>query len=133
MHRKLNKALDLVNASGAWSALGGPNNAGAGIKIAILDSGIDETHPGFQDRSLTTPPGFPKSGDADDATHTTNRIIVVRGFVGPLASGDGTPEFTLPDDLSARDHVGHGTAAAMIAAGVSHQSPVGTISGVAPN
>jgi minor extracellular serine protease Vpr len=130
--RKLNKALDLVNASAGWSAVGGGSNAGAGIKIAILDTGIDETHPGFQDSSLPMPAGFPKTGSADDATHATNKIIAVRSFVTQLALGDGTPESTRPDDLSARDRVGHGTAVAMIAAGVSHLSPVGTISGVAP-
>jgi uncharacterized protein (TIGR03437 family) len=132
LRRKLNKALDLVNASTAWTALGGAASAGTGIKIAILDTGIDETHPGFQDASLATPAGFPKSGNADDATHATNKIIAVRSFVSALAIGDGTPELTRPDDLSARDRVGHGTAVAMITAGVPHQSPIGTISGVAP-
>jgi uncharacterized protein (TIGR03437 family) len=130
--RKLNKALDLVNTGAAWSAIGGAANAGAGIKIAILDTGIDETHPGFQDASLATPAGFPKTGSGDDATHVTNKIIAVRSFVSQLAIPDNTAEFTRPDDLSARDRVGHGTAVAMIAAGVSHLSPIGTISGVAP-
>src|ERR1019366_1070166 len=32
-HRKLNRATVLVNAPAAWSALGGVNNAGAGVKI----------------------------------------------------------------------------------------------------
>jgi uncharacterized protein (TIGR03437 family) len=39
---------------------------------------------------------------------------------------------TRPDDLSARDHVGHGTAMAMAAAGGQVSSPLGGISGVAP-
>ena len=132
LRRKLNKALSLVNASAAWTAAGGAANSGAGIKIAILDTGIDETHPGFQDPLLSMPAGFPVSGNADDATHTSNKIIAVRSFVSLLAIGDGTPEWTRPDDLSARDRVGHGTAVAMAAAGVSHQSPIGAISGVAP-
>jgi minor extracellular serine protease Vpr len=132
LHRTLNTALGLINTSAAWTALGGEAKAGAGMKIAILDTGIDETHPGFIDPTLTFPPGFPVSGNANDATHTTTKIIAVRSFVSELAIGDGTPELTLPDDLSARDRVGHGTAVAMIAAGVSVQSPAGTISGVAP-
>ncbi len=37
-----------------------------------------------------------------------------------------------PDDLSPRDHMGHGTAIAMIAAGVQNTGPQGTIQGVAP-
>src|SRR5205823_2657997 len=36
----LNKATQLMNAPAAWTALGGAANAGKGIKIAIIDSGI---------------------------------------------------------------------------------------------
>src|SRR5580693_2496842 len=36
----LNRATQLVNAPSAWAALGGVTNAGAGIKIAIIDTGI---------------------------------------------------------------------------------------------
>src|SRR5262245_40912452 len=41
MKRHLDRALDLVRAREAWNAVGGMTNAGAGIKIAILDTGID--------------------------------------------------------------------------------------------
>ncbi|MDP9054795.1 MAG: S8 family serine peptidase, partial [Acidobacteriota bacterium] len=37
-----------------------------------------------------------------------------------------------PDDLSPRDHIGHGTAVAMAAAGVTNSGPADTITGVAP-
>src|SRR6266436_107422 len=56
---KLDAAIQLVNAPAAWPALGGVQNAGAGIKIAILDTGIDQNHPSFQDSSLKTPAGYP--------------------------------------------------------------------------
>src|ERR1700693_6211844 len=58
--KHLNKAVQLMNAPAAWSntAIGGQGNAGKGIKIAILDTGIDQTHPAFQDSSLTVPSGF---------------------------------------------------------------------------
>src|SRR5262245_34853328 len=59
-HRHVNKAIQLANAPAAWNAIGGRSNAGAGMKIAILDSGIDQTHPAFQDSSLSVPSGFPK-------------------------------------------------------------------------
>jgi minor extracellular serine protease Vpr len=132
LRRNLNKVLSTVNAGPAWAAIGGSANAGAGIKIAVLDTGIDETHPGFMDPSLATPTGYPKYGAAADAAHATNKVIAVRSFVSQIAVGDGTPEFSRPDDLSVRDRVGHGTAVAMIAAGTAHESPLGTISGVAP-
>ncbi len=129
----LNKAIDGVNARNAWGTVGGANQAGAGIKIAIVDTGIDETHPGFQDTSLKTPSGFPLFNNDDDKKHTTNKIIVARSYTDVLAIGGGTTEEVLSDDYSARDRVGHGTAVAMAAAGVSHTSAnAGTISGVAP-
>src|SRR4051794_19836868 len=42
--RDLNAAVGLVNASAAWSAVGGVGSAGAGMKIGIIDTGIDQTH-----------------------------------------------------------------------------------------
>jgi len=54
-------------------------------------------------------------------------VIVARSYVSLLAADSG-----YPDDTSPRDRVGHGTAAAMVAAGVQHQAPLATISGVAP-
>ena len=41
MKAQLNRAVQLMDAQAAWSAVGGQSNAGKGIKIAILDSGID--------------------------------------------------------------------------------------------
>src|ERR1039458_10326563 len=56
LHRDLHPALGLGNVPGDWNAItGGVANAGAGIKIGIIDSGIDQNHPGFQDSSLTPP------------------------------------------------------------------------------
>ncbi len=120
LKRNLNTALNLVNVPAAWSALpGGLPNAGAGVKIAILDSGIDQTHPAFQDASLRPPTGYPLG----DAAYTSGKIIVARNY---------EPMFYLPDDTSPVDRSGHGTALAMIAAGESNTGPLATITGVAP-
>src|SRR5215831_5590981 len=124
--RDLNAAVGLVNASAGWSAVGGTGNAGAGIKIGIIDSGIDQNHPGFQDSSLKPPDGFPKG----DTAYTNNKVIVARSYVARLAGTD--PVSSTPDDLSPRDRIGHGTAIAMIAAGVQNTGPLGAIQGVAP-
>ena len=52
LKRHLNAAVDLLNVPAAWNILpGGMANAGAGVKIAVIDSGIDEAHPAFQDAS----------------------------------------------------------------------------------
>ena len=65
MRRTLNRAVELVNAPAAWSALGGRTRAGEGVKIAIVDSGIDHEHAAFQDPALQAPAGFPRCAGND--------------------------------------------------------------------
>ena len=60
MHLTLNKATQLMNAPVAWNLVGGQSKAGAGIKIGILDTGIDQTHAAFQDSSLAIPLRLPQ-------------------------------------------------------------------------
>jgi len=128
----LTTATNLVNVPAAWAAVGGIGNAGAGVKIGIIDSGIDQNHPGFQDSALKPPAGFPHG----DTGYTNSKVIVARSYVANII--DHFPDFSTafdykaPDDYSPRDRMGHGTAIAMIAAGVQHSSPLGTIAGVAP-
>ena len=69
-----------------YDQLGGMGNAGAGIKIAVIDSGIDQTHPAFQDSSLQLPAGFPKCTPGDCA-YTTNKVIVARSYVKQIGAG----------------------------------------------
>ncbi len=133
MKRHLNAALDLTNVPAAWAALpGGQQTAGRGVKIAIVDTGIDQTHPAFQDATLQPPSGFPKG----DQNFTNNKVIAARSYVDLLVYPDNTrPETWRGDDLSPRDRVGHGTAAAMIVAGGTVTGPANggtTITGVAP-
>jgi uncharacterized protein (TIGR03437 family) len=131
----LNRALALMNVPAAWTSVGGQQNAGLGSRIGILDSGIDHTHPAFQDPGLTIPAGFPKCNVASDCAFTNNKVIVARSYVQQLALYGFTsidPTVTRPDDLSPRDRIGHGTAAAMIAAGETVHAPVADITGVAP-
>src|SRR5438874_6098315 len=83
---KLNRATQLVNAPAAWNTLGGIQNSGRGIKIAILDSGIDQTHPSFQDSSLPMPAGYPLCSGSDCA-FTSNKVIVARSYVRMISAG----------------------------------------------
>ncbi len=129
--RHLDRAADLVKASSAWSAVGGEANAGAGVKIGIVDTGIENTHPAFQDESLAIPAGFPK-GRPGDLPYTNRKIIVARSYVAQLPFADVQPEDSRPDDVTPRDRSGHGTAVAMIAAGVRNSGPSATIVGIAP-
>src|SRR3989442_580104 len=42
----LDGALPIHKVPDAWTALGGKEKAGAGIKVAVIDTGIDNTHAG---------------------------------------------------------------------------------------
>jgi len=134
-HLDLNRATVLLNAPAAWNALGGIQNAGAGIKIAIIDTGIDQTHPAFQDSSLAMPTGYPICSGSDCA-YTSNKVIVARSYVPQLAAGsdpNNPAADSRPDDYSPRDRSGHGTATASCAAAVSNTGPAGlTFTGMAP-
>ncbi|MBI3696756.1 MAG: S8 family serine peptidase [Acidobacteria bacterium] len=126
----LNAAADLINAPAAWDALGGVSNAGAGIKIGIIDTGLDNTHPGLQDPSLPLPAGYPRA-TPQDLPFTSNKIIAARSYVKP--SGKIDPARSRPDDYTPRDRSGHGTFVALIAAGRRIDSPAGgPLTGIAP-
>jgi subtilisin family serine protease len=66
--------LELVRANEAWTAVGGEANAGAGVKVAIIDTGIDQTHPCFDDA------GYPAQQQLGDLALTNNKVIVAKVF-----------------------------------------------------
>src|SRR5260370_7795477 len=123
MHLTLNKATQLMNAPVAWNLVGGQSKAGAGTKIGILDTGIDQTHAAFQDSSLAFPSGFPKcSGSSDACNYTNTKVIVARSYVSQIVVGNEADHNnpaadSIPDDYSPRDRVGHGSAVASAPAG----------------
>lgn len=119
----LDRALPLLKVPDAWAQIGGVNNAGLGIRIGIIDTGIDFKHPGFQDGSLPVPQGFPRANKDSDLAFTNNKIIVARSY----RTGNAAVDTSVP-----RDDAGHGTSVAMIAAGGSNTGPFGLITGVAP-
>jgi len=117
-------SVPLINAPVLWDRLGGALEAGRGMKIAILDTGIDQTHPFLTDDSLP-PAQLPPGRDAGDSEFTTRKVIVAKLYTPPGVNE--TPW----------DDYGHGTHVAGIAAGIPYfdTRPYGgsvTISGVAP-
>ncbi len=116
----LNGAANVHSAQGMWALAGGGANAGAGIKIGIIDSGIDITNPMFIDNSLTPPAGYPK-GETD---LTNNKVIVARNFLSLLPNYQPV--------RTAVDEAGHGTSVAGCAAGKNTIAPLASISGMAP-
>ncbi len=73
-HELLDKTPQLVGAPSVW----GPAlaTAGQGMKIAILDDGLDQSHVFFSPSGFTYPAGFPKGNTA----FTTPKVIVARAF-----------------------------------------------------
>jgi subtilisin family serine protease len=117
---QLNRSVPLIGAPQLWAD--GPLSMGEGAKIAILDTGVDQTHPFFAPDTFAYPPGFPKGQTA----YTTPKVIVARAFAQP-----GT---TRRNSLIPIDEDGHGTHVAGIAAGNRGTlGPAGlSLSGVAP-
>jgi minor extracellular serine protease Vpr len=115
----LDRAIVLQSVTDAWTLAGGVENAGRGVKIGIIDTGVDATHPGLQDPELKQPEGFPKVSNTSDLGNTNNKVIVARNYDRRSLA-------------SARDTQGHGTGVAMIAAGRTVTGPQGVITGVAP-
>ena len=108
LHPTINKATQLMNAPAAWTTLGGVSNAGKGIKIGIIDSGIDQNHPAFKDSTLTAPAGFPKctTGHPEDCNYTNSKVIVARSYIRQQSapSDPSNPAAdSVPDDYSPRD------------------------------
>lgn len=134
--------LGLRGAGGVWQRLGGPDQAGRGIVVGVLDTGISWRNPSFSATGMPTKPaGFVGACDSgQDAANwparaCTNKIISARYFVqGPRANG-----VTLADDesVSPLDVAGHGSHVSGTAAGrqTTARTPEGTdrsISGMAP-
>jgi hypothetical protein len=73
-HALLNRTPQLIGAPALW----GPTLAtsGNGMKIGIIDDGLDQTHVFFDPTSFAYPAGFPKGNTA----YTTPKVIVARAF-----------------------------------------------------
>jgi len=137
-HPNLSQSYQIINASGAWGEAGGRANAGAGIKIGDIDTGIDNTHPFFNPSGFSYPPGFPKCDAADSNSHhqdqdckyVSQKVIVAKVFYNK-ANQQGLDAQAIQD---------HGTHTAGIAAGIYDPNlnavvngvSIGDMSGIAP-
>ena len=81
--------LSLIDAMAGWAAAGnsavgvkdgGAVNAGHGVKVGVVDTGIDVEHPCFGEA------GFPATAQVGNPAYTNNKVIVARVFANKAAS-----------------------------------------------
>ncbi len=90
------KATDLQAATG---------DKGQGIKIAVVDTGVDSSSPFLNPAGFTYPAGFPKG----NTKLTTPKVIVAKVFPGPVRDKNSNKAFDPSEP--------HGTHVSGIAAG----------------
>jgi subtilisin family serine protease len=125
-HRTLFRSPGVIGAPQLW----GPtlSTAGDGIKIGVIDDGVDETHPFLAPTGFTMPAGYPKG----DRRYVSAKVIVARSFPPP---GANWRYAHVPFDPVESEH---GTHVAGIAAGDHDTVAQGAngrlkLSGVAPH
>ena len=120
---------------GLWAKIpGGHAQAGAGIKVAVIDSGIYIYNPCFNDAGYSYPPGFPKG----DTRYTNKKVIVARAYFRPDDPPDPVNDAPNPLEHPMVTHGSHvagtiacnyGTVATL---GAGAGAIMQTISGIAP-
>ena len=95
-HLALNRSPAVIGAD-VFHAATGVN--GEGVKIGVVDDGIDNTNPFLSGAGFTPPAGFP----IGQTKFTNGKIIVARAFPGPGSGAAGK----LPLDRKASFHGTH--------------------------
>ena len=134
---QMDASLTLINAPAMWAKLGGRSSAGAGIKVADVDTGLRPENPMFSGTGFTAPVGYPKgycvTNPADPDFQCNDKVIAARVFPDPTLPV-AAEEVATPLDIGSHGSHTAGTAAGnevTVAAGTG--APVDTvISGVAP-
>src|SRR5829696_4256579 len=132
--------LGLDAGNGLWSQLGGRANAGAGIVVGVIDTGIWPESKAFAGNTGIPVPadwtGKCVAGELFPVTSCNDKLIGARYYV----AGFGKHNIDKSDYLSPRDGDGHGSHTASTAAGnrvtgVNVDGKVfenGVVSGMAP-
>ncbi|WP_238007395.1 S8 family serine peptidase [Dactylosporangium sp. AC04546] len=130
--------LGLNAAGGVWAQAGGQANAGAGVVVGVIDSGIWPENPSFANEKINPRPknwhGACVAGENFPVTHCGNKLVGARYYV----EGFGKKNIADEDYLSPRDGSGHGSHTASTAAGNAGVTvtidgkQIGTASGMAP-
>ena len=121
----MDRGPSVIQATNLEAATG---DKGEGIKIGVIDTGVDPTSPFLNPTGFSYPPGFPKG----DPKLTTPKVIVAKVFPGPVRDASSNKAFDATEP--------HGTHVSGIAAGDENtNAPAGPdhpavtgLSGVAP-
>jgi uncharacterized repeat protein (TIGR01451 family) len=109
-------AVPLMDVPSAWTLPAGVGNAdGTGIKIGIIDTGVDYLHADFGGAGLLTDYQNNNRTVAPDAYYPTAKVVGGTDFAGDNYNGTAGTIAADPDPM---DCTGHGSHVAGIAAGV---------------
>ena len=86
-----NRSPAIIGADTMWATTG---DRGDGVKIGIVDDGVDQTNPFFSPAGFSYPAGFPRGARA----YTTAKVIVARAFPGPGSVASNVDPFLPSDD-----------------------------------
>jgi minor extracellular serine protease Vpr len=96
---ELDESRNLIGLQPLWDALpSSPLGAGSGLRLALIDSGVNAQHPFFDDAGFTAPAGYPKAQrvaggvrtNLDLATYANDKVIVANVYDYP-GETDATP------------------------------------------
>jgi subtilisin family serine protease len=131
--------LGLDAPGGLWSQLGGPANAGAGVVVGVIDTGIWPESEAFAGGTgIPVPAGW--AGECVPGEQWTKKKLCNDKLIGAryYLDGFGRNNVATEDYLSTRDGSGHGSHTASTAAGNNGTNvtidgnPIGSGSGMAP-
>ncbi|WP_328506685.1 S8 family serine peptidase [Streptomyces sp. NBC_00391] len=137
------RLLGLSGEKGLWAKAGGPEHAGEGVIVGIVDTGVDPSNPMLAALPEPRPDAEAIAkkwhGDCVPGDDPAHKVTCNNKVIGAQWFGAGRPDPDGEDIPSAMDTDSHGTHTGTTAAGnhgvaasVPGSNAEGTLSGVAP-
>ncbi len=120
--RSIDQQVNRCSAQFSAPPAGLPN-AGSGVKVAVIDSGIDSSHACFSDR------GYPNLQHAGDIRFVNNKVVAARAFTDGKTGGRLSPEATSAHGTHVSGTIACNTETA---AAADNTQPSIKMSGIAP-